>query len=335
MAAPMSRPTQLRATVLGAFLEGWRRVFQAPALVLGTWLATSLTALPLAGLLVAGVSTSSAWKPDPLHTMTVAGPDRPAALVTREIAGIGGALGWATRAVAETPGSRSAVVAAVAIHLLVWTFVSGVACDRLARGRPVGTRALAALGTRYFPRLLRLGGVAAAAYWALVGTIQPLLAGPVHGLAADLLGSPVAASTAITFLFAAVVALLTLLVDFTRVRIVVDDRFSVLASIAAAWRFVRRRPLRCATLYGLNLVALAAIARLFVQAVTDLSSAGWTALIAAELFVLARVIARLALLGSEAVFFQGELAHATYTAAPVPRWPESPAIEAIRNLRFR
>jgi hypothetical protein len=33
------------------------------------------------------------------------------------------------------------------------------------------------------------------------------------------------------------------------------------------------------------------------------------------------------------VFFQGELAHAQYTAAPDPVWPDSPAAEALDNLR--
>jgi hypothetical protein len=37
-------------------------------------------------------------------------------------------------------------------------------------------------------------------------------------------------------------------------------------------------------------------------------------------------------MASEVVFFQGELAHAGYTAAPLPTWPDSPAVEAIENL---
>jgi hypothetical protein len=38
-------------------------------------------------------------------------------------------------------------------------------------------------------------------------------------------------------------------------------------------------------------------------------------------------------MASEVVFFQGELGHARFTAAPEPIWPDSPAVEAIRNLR--
>ena len=36
-----------RASILGAFLEGWRRVLGAPVLTIGILTATFLTALPL------------------------------------------------------------------------------------------------------------------------------------------------------------------------------------------------------------------------------------------------------------------------------------------------
>ena len=42
--------------------------------------------------------------------------------------------------------------------------------------------------------------------------------------------------------------------------------------------------------------------------------------------------ARSALAASEIVLFQHALAHADYTAAPLPIWPDSPAAEAIENL---
>jgi len=39
---------------------------------------------------------------------------------------------------------------------------------------------------------------------------------------------------------------------------------------------------------------------------------------------------KLQFLSSQTALFQSHLAHASYTAAPVPEWPESPAAEAIR-----
>jgi hypothetical protein len=65
------------------------------------------------------------------------------------------------------------------------------------------------------------------------------------------------------------------------------------------------------------------------------SSPDWSALLAAQAWLLARIWARLAFMASEVVFFQGELAHAQYTARPEPIWPDSPAVEAIHNLTRR
>jgi hypothetical protein len=59
----------------------------------------------------------------------------------------------------------------------------------------------------------------------------------------------------------------------------------------------------------------------------------WTALLISQVYLIARIWGRMAFLGSEAVFYQGELAHAQYTAAPLPRWPDSASVEAVRNLR--
>jgi hypothetical protein len=48
---------------------------------------------------------------------------------------------------------------------------------------------------------------------------------------------------------------------------------------------------------------------------------------------LARLWAKLAFMASEIAFFQGELAHAGYVAAPLPVWPDSPAVEALGRIR--
>ena len=79
-------------------------------------------------------------------------------------------------------------------------------------------------------------------------------------------------------------------------------------------------------------LALVVLWRLWLQVAPGAGTADWTALLLAQLFVLARIWARLAFIASEVVFFQGELAHARYTAAPDPVWPDSPAVEAIRRL---
>jgi hypothetical protein len=50
-----------------------------------------------------------------------------------------------------------------------------------------------------------------------------------------------------------------------------------------------------------------------------------------QVYLAARLFLRLTLAASQISLFQSSLAHAAYTAAPVPVWPESPAAEAIGN----
>jgi hypothetical protein len=86
-------------------------------------------------------------------------------------------------------------------------------------------------------------------------------------------------------------------------------------------------------LYLMNILAAAVVLRLWLQTAPDVGAPTWLALLAGQLYILGRVWAKLAFMGSEVVFFQGELAHANFTAAPEPVWPDSPAVEAITNLR--
>jgi len=62
--------------------------------------------------------------------------------------------------------------------------------------------------------------------------------------------------------------------------------------------------------------------------------AGWTvwwALLVGQLYIAARLAVKLQFYASQTALFQGLLAHAGYIARPVTAWPESPAVEAIRQ----
>ena len=48
-----------------------------------------------------------------------------------------------------------------------------------------------------------------------------------------------------------------------------------------------------------------------------------------QAYVLARLGLKLVFYASQTAYFQGQLAHASYVAAPQAVWPESPAAEAI------
>ena len=106
----------------------------------------------------------------------------------------------------------------------------------------------------------------------------------------------------------------------------------MLGAIGASVRFIRRRPFRVAGLFVLNALAWLVILRLWLSVAPGATAPTWWAFLITEIYLLVRVWAKLAFMASEVVFFQGDLAHAQYTAAPEIVWPDSPAAEAIRNL---
>jgi hypothetical protein len=254
---------------------------------------------------------------------------------THEVLGFGGTLATLSGLLDRVPLSPP-LVAAVAAYLGLWVFLTGGILDRLARGRPIGSSAFFAACGRCVWRLLRVAGLAGGAYYVTFAWLHPLLFGRVfNALTRDATEERdvVAARAALYVVFLLVLLAIGVVSDFAKVRVVVEDRRSAVGAFAASLRFIRRRVLRTLALYLLNLVALAIILRLWLQVAPDAAAATWVVLLTGQVYLLARIWARLAFMASEAVFFQGELAHAQYTAAPDPIWPDSPAVEALDNLR--
>ena len=107
-------------------------------------------------------------------------------------------------------------------------------------------------------------------------------------------------------------------------------RFST--PVVTLTRFIRRCHIRVAGLYLLNVLGLLIVMRLWMSLAPSAAAPSWSALFIAQVYLLVRIWTKLAFMASEVVFFQGELAHATYTAAAPLVWPESAAAEAIDNL---
>ena len=336
--------TRPRAPILGAFLEGWRRVLRAPGLTAGILAATFLAALPMAlvmqGHLEQHLGTSleadralAGWNANWAAEFgaQAQGLER---TFTHEILGFGGTMAILSDfADAQRPEASLAVAAAAYVGL--WVFLSGGILDRLARGRAISVAAFFAACATYFIRFLRLGVIIGAAYWALFGWLHPYLFDTLYPrLIRDVMDEreAIVLRTAFYAIFFLALAAVSLVADFAKVRAVVEDRRSMLGALGASMRFIRRRPLRVAGLYLLNVIAFAVILRLWLQVAPPAHAAPWLALLIAQVYLLVRIWAKLAFMASETVFFQGELAHAQYTAAPEPVWPDSPAAEAIDNL---
>lgn len=254
-----------------------------------------------------------------------------------EMLGFGGTLANLSDLL-DKNGLNPVLAIAAAGSVALWVFLSGGLLDRFARGRPVRTAQFFSACGVYGLRFARLAIVIGAAYYALFRWLHPFLFERVyHHFTREMTAERDAAvlRTGLYLVFVLALAVVGLIADFAKVRIVVEDRRSMLGAIGASVRFIRRRPFRIAGLLGLNALTWLVILRLWLPLAPAATAPVWWAFLITELYLLARVWAKLAWMASEVVFFQGELAHAHYTAAPELVWPESPAAEAIGNLSHR
>jgi hypothetical protein len=327
-----------------AFEEGCRRVLRAPALVIGTWLATFAVALPLTlvlhGEIAAHFGSSAAaaaaveginsdwWGEFLAQASSLGQTFVPAILGFAAVLSNFGQL-------ADAQPQPLVIAIAVSVHLMLSLFLLGGVLDRLARDRPLGAYGFFALAGGYWLRLLRLAILAGLVYWALFGWLHPWLFDRVLGsLTRDLTVERTAALYRGVFYlaFGAVVAAVNLVFDYAKIRMVVEDRLSATGAVAAALRFIRRHPGAAVGLYLVNTVIfLVVIAGYAALARVPTSPAqALLALTIGQLYLVVRVLARLTFAASQIALFQSRLAHHGYTARRIPVWPESAAAELIR-----
>jgi hypothetical protein len=204
--------------------------------------------------------------------------------------------------------------------------LAGGAIDRLARMRRVGSEAFIAATGAFFLRFLRLGVILGGAKWLITQGILPWARDVAFAVSPDL-GADLLLSVGSVLLF-----IVAFIGDYAQVRCVVEDRRSVLSALGAAVRFIRRRPIATVALYAMSFVP--AIVALWLLSSLGPSVANSEAAVTTVrwLFVLVAVVIRLGFMATTIAFFQAELAHAGYTARPVPTWPDSPAVEAIAAI---
>lgn len=288
--------------MFAAYVEGWRRVLRSPVLVISILAALFLVSLPLA------VRPGELIGPDLEATL------RSALLLVN--------TAWA----AEWPGPQDSVAVAI-FHTLVgfgrtlagpfllfWLFLPGGILDRVARNRPIGTAQFFASCGVYLMRFVRLGVAVAAAYYLLFRLFRPQT------------------STRLGFFaFLSCLAVVNLVVDFAKVRAVLEDRRSMLSATLASLRFIRTRLAGTVGLFALHVLTGAALMLAWAR-LAPVSADPLKAFALGQVYLLAIVTSRLAFMASEVAYFQRELAHASYTASPELIWPDSPAVEAIQNL---
>lgn len=333
-----------RPSALTAFVRGWRRVAAAPWLVAGTWLTTLLLAAPLAfalremladhlGASLAAQAAKDGVNFDWWNEFLAQAAGVGTSFVPR-IIGFAAVLGNLSR-LADGVAPSTIPAAAVGAYIVLSIFFAGGALDRLARGRATGAAGFFAACGVFFFRFLRLALIAGVAYWWIFTALHAWLFDDLfetltHNLTVE---RTAALYRAVLYLvFGAALAAVNLVIDYAKVRAVVEDRRSMVMALFAALRFVRRNLAAAGALYLLNLGAFLLL--LFAYSLVAPGVAGdwrmWLGLVIGQLFILLRCAVRLQFAASQIALFQGRLAHATYTAAPAPVWPDSPNVEAIR-----
>ena len=330
-------------SVMSAFMDGIRRTRHAPLLIAGIWLVTVLLSLPLAlavrEAVVADLGASleaQALADGADYDWLQAFRDQSSGVATTLTPDvIGGA------AVLENASSfldRRArpllVFAAIIVQVAALTFLAGGCIDRLARNRPVPAHAFFGACGVFFPRFLRLAIASGVVYSVLFG---PYFEWIFSTIAPKLTRNATAERTAFIVHLGGYLAWLvplaatTLIFDYAKVRAVVEDRRSMIAAIFASAGFLRRHPGALA-LYALDGLLLLAIIGAYAVIAPGAGGAGpsmWSGFILGQIYIAARGWTKLLLWSSEVAFFQSRLAHAGYVRRRLPKWPESPAAEAI------
>ncbi len=332
--------------IVTAWRDGFGRVFRARAVLGGVFVITLLAALPLA---IAMRGTIEA------HLGRSIAADQVADAVdqdwwqefTAQASGLGTTFTPAVIGFAATLDNISSVLdgqreqvlvaGALAVYLVVWLFLSGGIIDRYARQRPTRAHGFFAAAGGYFWRFLRLGVVAGIVYWFLFAYVHEwLFSGLYPRLTRDLAVERVAFAwrAALYVVFGVLLLATNVVVDYARIRIVVEDRLSAIGGVLAALSFIVRNPGRVLGLYALNAIVFLALLGIWAVMAPGAGRAGgwmWAAALFGQLYVCARLVLKLQFLASQTALFQRLLAHAAYTAAPDPAWPESSAIEAITD----
>ncbi len=329
--------------MIRAFFDGIGRVLSAPVLVASVYLMTLLLAAPLtlalhdaiashlgASVAAEQVAAGAHWEWWEEFQAQARGFER---TFTPSIIGFAAVLSNLS-AFVDGDGPSGPLAVTIAFYLAAWSFLAGGILDRLARRRRSTCSAFFAACGAYFFRFLRLAVVAGLAYWLLFDLFHEWL---FEDFYADVTRDITVERTHFLVrlagyaLFGALVLPVNMVLDYAKIRAVVEDRRSMIGALLAAGRFVRRRPFSTVGLYVLNAGLFGLLLVGYAAVVPGLGTPDetslWTALLIGQAYVLARVAAKLVFYASQTAYFQSQLAHAGYVAAPEPAPPESPVAE--------
>ena len=301
---------------VSAFTDGLARVRRASWLVAGVWFSTILLALPLtlalrdqiAAHLGASLMAESAargvnydWWNEFLAQTSGAG-----------LTFVPAILGFASvmkniSSIADQTPMPASIAIAVTLYMLLSVFLAGGIVDRLARDRTVGAAAFFSACGVYFFRFLRLGVIAAVAYWALFGPYHHWLFDDVYGdLTRDMTVERTAFAIRIALYaaFAAPLFFVNMLFDYAKIRAVVEDRRSMVGALAGAWRFIRRQPIAALAVYVLDAALFLLVIGVYYLVAPSATAANLLAVMIGQGYIALRVAVRLQFVASQVSLFQ-------------------------------
>jgi hypothetical protein len=332
--------------VTAAWLDGWRRVAGAPWILAGVMTLTIASVVPFAiamrGLLTAQLDGSQVAE----NVANGVNGDWWQEFLSSQGAGIGSTfspriVGFAATldslsAVADTRAETAPIAALLLVYVLLWTYLSAGIIDRYARRRPTRAQGFAAACGRHALPFSVLAIVGAILYGSVFGYLHPWLLDTGYARLTQDLDSERAAFAWRVGAYAIVgvlVAGANVILDYAKIRIVVEDRRSAIGGLIAAVRFLARNPSTAGGLYLLNTVTCAALlaawAAIAPSAGAPAGLGVWLALALGQGFIVARLATKLHFVASQTALFQRRLAHERFTSAPVYRWPDAPIVETL------
>jgi hypothetical protein len=324
---------------LPAWTNGLGRVLRAPAVVLVLWICSLSITIPPAIALNAAIEThlGSSLEADPATDgmnydwlQEFRAQASPLGRSLRpDVIGFAAVLDNASALADVNVRPMVVVFPAIVFVGLVWFLSPGIIC-RLAVDRPLGAGSILGVAGTFGFRMAKLGVVAAAVYGALFMSVHSWLFDDVFDrMTRDMTVERTAffLRLALYVLFFLLVAAVNVVFDFARVRTVVEDRRSTVASIAAAARFIRSNAGAACGVYLLNVASFALVAGAYAVVAPGAGGGGWSvwyAFILGQAYVAARLVVKLAFWSSEIAALQSRFdcpgfARAMSEGAAAPR----------------
>jgi hypothetical protein len=296
-----------------AWRDGIRRVASAPGVVVAAWIVTTLVGFPLALAIRADITHSLGsslaadaaargmnyeWMEEfGAHATGLASTFKPT------IVGFAATLDNLS-AFFDNVRRPTAVIAAAGVYLLCWAFLSGGVIERYATDRSVRTGAFMSACGRYFFRFFRFAILTVFVY-IIAALVHRWVLGVIYLRAVrgvDAEGTVFLIRVAFYLVFVLLLAAANLVFDIAKIRMVVEDRRSVMVALTASWRFIRQNTSAAIGVYVLDAVTFALVLAAYSFVAPGGGGTGamvWAAVLIGQAYIVGRLCVRLLFFASE------------------------------------